>query len=168
MLLEKMSVQPHFELFITTVAAFLENKMPDKVLVQWQKITQSLIGDQNKEYLDFLQTTAVLFSKKILYQGGSSIYSVDTLDFDMSYKGEIVFTFNNVTLTCKGVTDKMEVKASLKGHKDRVIYLSVGPDGEKIVTGAGDETIRFWDVFTNPSKNDEDESSLEIKKLNLR
>lgn len=112
MLLEKMSVQPHFELFITTVAAFLENKMPDKVLVQWQKITQSLIGDQNKEYLDFLQTTAVLFSKKILYQGGSSIYSVDTLDFDMSYKGEIVFTFNNVTLSCKGVADKMEVKAT--------------------------------------------------------
>jgi len=112
MLLEKMSVQPHFELFINTVAAFLENKMPDKVLVQWQKITQSLIGDQNKEYLDFLQTTSVLFSKKIIYQGGSSIYSIDTLDFDMAYKGEIIFTFNHVTLTCKGITDKMEVKAT--------------------------------------------------------
>lgn len=52
--------------------------------------------------------------------------------------------------------DKMEVKASLKGHKDRVIFLSVGPDGEKIVTGAGDETIRFWDVFENKNQHNTD------------
>jgi len=61
--------------------------------------------------------------------------------------------------------DKMEVKASLKGHKDRVIFLSVGPDGEKIVTGAGDETIRFWDVFEN--KFDEEEKLIQRTKLNI-
>lgn len=49
-------------------------------------------------------------------------------------------------------SDTFDVKASLKGHKDRVIYLSTGPDLQKIVTGAGDETIRFWDVFINDDK----------------
>ncbi len=45
--------------------------------------------------------------------------------------------------------DKMDVKATLKGHKERVIYMSLGPDSKRIVTGAGDgdETIRFWEVF---------------------
>ena len=44
-------------------------------------------------------------------------------------------------------SNKMDIKATLKGHKQRVIYMGLGPDSKKIVTGAGDETIRFWDVF---------------------
>ena len=37
--------------------------------------------------------------------------------------------------------------ATLTGHTYRVLYLSMSPDGESIVTGAGDETLRFWNVF---------------------
>jgi cell division cycle 20-like protein 1 (cofactor of APC complex) len=37
--------------------------------------------------------------------------------------------------------------ATLTGHTLRVLYLAVSPDGETIVTGAGDETLRFWNVF---------------------
>jgi cell division cycle 20-like protein 1 (cofactor of APC complex) len=55
--------------------------------------------------------------------------------------------------------EKMDVKATLKGHKDRVIYLSLGPDGRRIVTGAGDETLRFWELFT-PGMPDHEESRL--------
>jgi len=29
----------------------------------------------------------------------------------------------------------------------RVLYLATSPDGQTIVTGAGDETLRFWNVF---------------------
>ena len=41
----------------------------------------------------------------------------------------------------------MTIKAGLKGHKQRVIYMALSPDSRKIVTGAGDETIRFWKTF---------------------
>ena len=37
--------------------------------------------------------------------------------------------------------------ATLTGHTMRVIYLALSPDGQSIVTGAGDETLRFWHVF---------------------
>lgn len=37
--------------------------------------------------------------------------------------------------------------ATLTGHTYRVLYLSISPDGETIATGAGDETLRFWNVF---------------------
>jgi len=37
--------------------------------------------------------------------------------------------------------------ATLTGHTMRVLYLSCSPDGQTIVTGAGDETLRFWNVF---------------------
>lgn len=37
--------------------------------------------------------------------------------------------------------------ASLGGHTFRVLYLAMSPDGQTIVTGAGDETLRFWNVF---------------------
>ena len=49
-------------------------------------------------------------------------------------------------------SNKMDIKATLKGHKQRVIYMALGPDSRKIVTGAGDETVRFWDVFGYENK----------------
>jgi len=39
---------------------------------------------------------------------------------------------------------------TLTGHTFRVLYLANSPDGQTIVTGAGDETLRFWNVFPNP------------------
>ncbi|KFY49251.1 hypothetical protein V496_10145 [Pseudogymnoascus sp. VKM F-4515 (FW-2607)] len=36
---------------------------------------------------------------------------------------------------------------SLTGHTYRVLYLAMSPDGRVIVTGAGDETLRFWNAF---------------------
>lgn len=44
-------------------------------------------------------------------------------------------------------TPSMNQVVSLTGHTYRVLYLSMSPDGGVIVTGAGDETLRFWDVF---------------------
>jgi cell division cycle 20-like protein 1, cofactor of APC complex len=44
---------------------------------------------------------------------------------------------------------KMEQVVSLTGHTYRVLYLSSSPDGTTVVTGAGDETLRFWRVFGN-------------------
>ena len=41
----------------------------------------------------------------------------------------------------------MKKMATLTGHSLRVLYLAMSPDGETIVTGAGDETLRFWKTF---------------------
>jgi len=41
----------------------------------------------------------------------------------------------------------------LHGHTKRVLYLAQSPDGERIVTGAGDETLRFWKVFPKNKKD---------------
>lgn len=42
--------------------------------------------------------------------------------------------------------------STLSGHSYRVLYMSLSPDGENIVTGSGDETLRFWKLF--PSRKD--------------
>lgn len=36
----------------------------------------------------------------------------------------------------------------------RVLYLAMSPDGQTVVTGAGDETLRFWNVFPGPKSPD--------------
>eukprot|EP01017_Pseudomicrothorax_dubius_P035312 TRINITY_DN4929_c0_g1_i3.p1 TRINITY_DN4929_c0_g1~~TRINITY_DN4929_c0_g1_i3.p1 ORF type:complete len:513 (+),score=70.85 TRINITY_DN4929_c0_g1_i3:147-1685(+) len=41
----------------------------------------------------------------------------------------------------------LERIVNLTGHTYRVLYLAMSPDGQTIVTGAGDETLRFWNVF---------------------
>lgn len=53
----------------------------------------------------------------------------------------------------------MQQIAQLTGHTYRVLYLSLSPDGETIVTGAGDETLRFWNVFEK-NRNNEPQSSV--------
>lgn len=40
--------------------------------------------------------------------------------------------------------------ATLTGHTFRVLYLAMSPDGQNIVSGAGDETLRFWNAFPGP------------------
>ncbi|KAG5177261.1 hypothetical protein JKP88DRAFT_170337, partial [Tribonema minus] len=35
----------------------------------------------------------------------------------------------------------------LKGHTKRVLHMAQSPDGQTVVSGAADETLRFWNVF---------------------
>jgi cell division cycle 20, cofactor of APC complex len=41
----------------------------------------------------------------------------------------------------------------LEGHTSRVLHLSSSPDGSTVVSAAGDETLRFWEIFCPPSKS---------------
>ncbi|KAK7867418.1 hypothetical protein R5R35_003842 [Gryllus longicercus] len=52
--------------------------------------------------------------------------------------------------------------AKLTGHSYRVLYLAMSPDGEAIVTGAGDETLRFWNVFSKARSQKENKSVLNL------
>ncbi|GAU90203.1 hypothetical protein RvY_02654 [Ramazzottius varieornatus] len=52
--------------------------------------------------------------------------------------------------------------AKLGGHTNRVLFLALSPDGESIVTGAGDETLRFWNIFSKCRSNKDRRSSLDI------
>lgn len=42
----------------------------------------------------------------------------------------------------------------LTGHTHRVLYQAVSPDGKYVVTGAGDETLRFWDLNYDQESED--------------
>jgi len=54
----------------------------------------------------------------------------------------------------------MQKLATLTGHTYRVLYLGISPDGQSIVTGAGDESLRFWNVFPEAkNRNDKKKGS---------
>ncbi|XP_057832065.2 cell division cycle 20.2, cofactor of APC complex [Cryptomeria japonica] len=40
--------------------------------------------------------------------------------------------------------------AELTGHTSRVLHLAESPDGYTVASAAGDETLRFWQVFGTP------------------
>ena len=50
--------------------------------------------------------------------------------------------------------------ATLTGHTLRVLYLAVSPDGQTVVTGAGDETLRFWSLFPGPRARADGDAAL--------
>lgn len=44
----------------------------------------------------------------------------------------------------------MDPIAILKGHSFRVLHLALSADGTTVVSGAGDETLRYWKLFDKP------------------
>lgn len=56
----------------------------------------------------------------------------------------------------------------LSGHTLRVLYLAVSPDGQTIVTGAGDETLRFWNVFPSAQSQGHDNSVANMTRTLIR
>jgi len=63
---------------------------------------------------------------------------------------------------------RMEKVGTLMGHTMRVLYLTMSPDGSTIVTGAGDETLRFWSVFPSSKNGKHQESALSAHTALLR
>ncbi|XP_015577795.2 cell division cycle 20.2, cofactor of APC complex [Ricinus communis] len=57
------------------------------------------------------------------------------------------FTDNQLTLWKYPSMLKM---AELKGHTSRVLFMAQSPDGCTVASAAGDETLRFWNVFGTP------------------
>lgn len=58
-----------------------------------------------------------------------------------------------VVMSCHVNVKKLAVFAKTSGKFMNYIfsyflYQAMSPDGEAIVTGAGDETLRFWNVFS--------------------
>jgi len=84
---------------------------------------------------------------------GACLNSIDTksqvcqLLWSTNYK-ELVsshgFSQNQLTVWRYPSMSKV---AELTGHASRVLYLALSPDGETCVSGAGDETLRFWKIF---------------------
>ncbi|XP_059624973.1 cell division cycle 20.2, cofactor of APC complex-like [Cornus florida] len=57
------------------------------------------------------------------------------------------FTQNQLTLW---KYPSMVKVAELNGHTSRVLFMAQSPDGCTVASAAGDETLRFWNVFGTP------------------
>ncbi|KAL0572080.1 substrate-specific activator of APC-dependent proteolysis [Marasmius crinis-equi] len=76
---------------------------------------------------------------------------------------ELVSTHGYSTTTvpnqiCVWKYPTLTMVSSLVGHTQCVQYVALNPNGDTIVTGGGDQTLRFWSVFpgrTPPAKNED-------------
>jgi cell division cycle protein 20 (cofactor of APC complex) len=53
----------------------------------------------------------------------------------------------------------------LKGHTSRVLHLAMSPDGSTVVSGAADETLRFWNVFASEGKKKPDTKASSVESM---
>eukprot|EP01039_Chlorochromonas_danica_P008878 gene8876-9791_t len=54
----------------------------------------------------------------------------------------------------------------LKAHTSRVLHMAVSPDGSSVVSGAADETLRFWNIFASESRSKRGDSSSSLMVAN--
>ncbi|KAL8538332.1 hypothetical protein ACS0TY_000352 [Phlomoides rotata] len=67
------------------------------------------------------------------------------LEEALSLNRSRILAFRNKPPTRAGM--KM---AELTGHTSPVLYMAQSPDGCTVASAAGDETLRFWNVFEMP------------------
>ena len=60
----------------------------------------------------------------------------------------------------------MDPIAILKGHSFRVLHLTLSADGTTVVSGAGDETLRYWRLFDKPKHRIPTSSSVMFNSMN--
>eukprot|EP01147_Barroeca_monosierra_P009998 gene9998-2172_t len=57
----------------------------------------------------------------------------------VTYQPQAVFRVAGIS-QCSG---------TIPGHADNIVDVSFSPDGQSLASGSGDQTVRFWDVFTS-------------------
>ena len=86
-----------------------------------------------------------LNKKKLIFEKdtGSQICNLVFSKLDNEIITSHGFSNNEINIwNLKGLTNV----SKLTGHSSRVLYLAISPQGRYIVSGAGDETLRFWDL----------------------
>jgi cell division cycle 20, cofactor of APC complex len=108
----------------------------------WQTGLLATGGGTADRHLRFWNTTT-----------GACVNSIDTNSQVCSivwspHERELVtshgFSQNQITVWKYPTLARM---AELKGHTSRVLHTALSPDGQTVVSGAADETLRFWRVF---------------------
>ena len=75
------------------------------------------------------------------------------------------FSYNSINVwNAKDMTKT----GTLTGHTYRVLFLARSPDGESILTGSGDQTLRFWKLFPRSEGLQSTSSTLEGKTSDMR
>ncbi|KAL4443096.1 hypothetical protein ABPG74_002163 [Tetrahymena malaccensis] len=87
-----------------------------------------------------INTNSLLGSVEVGSQVCKLLFSPDQNEFVCAHG----FEYNKVTVWKYPTMTQI---AELEGHQSRVLFMSMAPDNQTIVTGAGDETLKFWKIF---------------------
>jgi cell division cycle protein 20 (cofactor of APC complex) len=115
----------------------------------WQKNILASGGGSKDKTIKFWNTdTGNLLSS---HSVGSQVCA---LLWDKHEKGLISSHGYSKNQICLWKYPNMIKSNELNGHMSRVLYLSSSPDGNYIVSGSGDETLRFWKIHEGNRRND--------------
>lgn len=81
---------------------------------------------------------------------GSQVCALQWNPFEKEILSSHGFARNEISLWKYPSMAKVK---ELEGHTSRVLHLACSPDGSTVVSAAGDETLRFWEVFCPPTKS---------------
>ena len=135
----------------------------DKHIRFWNVVTGAMLNELDTGSQVRSASSLLPLSNSLSVQVCNLIWSLTSHEL-VSTHGFSSTTAQNQICIWKYPT--LNMVASLTGHTNRVLYLAMSPDGETIVTGAGDETLRFWNAFPRRERSErERESRLDWGKL---
>ena len=108
----------------------------------WQKSLLATGGGKQDKTIKFWNTELGTIVKSI--DTNSQVCSLIWNRFEKEIISSHGYSKNQLSLWKYPEMTKI---IELTGHMERVIYMALSPDGTTVVSGACDETLRFWKVF---------------------
>jgi len=127
----------------------------------WQNNLLASGGGTSDRKIMFWNTSSGALLNSI--DTGSQVCSIIWSKNDREFVSSHGFSQNQITVWKYPTLVKI---TELTGHTSRVLHLAQSPDGSCICSGAGDETLRFWKIFSTPSANISGSDSLAQSFLN--
>ena len=112
----------------------------------WQRGVLATGGGKKDHTIKFWNTeTGNLLNS---YDTGSQVCALVWNKFEKEIISSHGYSKNQITVW---TYPKMSKIVDLLGHMNRVLYLTMSPDGCTLVSGSSDETLRFWNI-NDPEK----------------
>lgn len=153
-----------------------KKQVPELTITQHHSAVKALTWSPHQQH--FLLTGGGYIDKKIRVWNTISMNMVSEIDAESQVCNLLFSKNSNEFVSTHGLTGNQIILwdfASMKktcvidgpqSHSERVLYLSGSPDGQTIVTGASDETLKFWNIF--PEAQRQHHSSLLLSASDLR
>eukprot|EP00056_Hartaetosiga_gracilis_P021873 m.26964 g.26964 ORF g.26964 m.26964 type:complete len:489 (-) comp9309_c0_seq1:1083-2549(-) len=112
---------------------------PEQLQLLCESVIETNEDEEPTPYSFYVENNEVT---KTLYHAikTAGLSSEDTVK--IVYQPQAVFRVRGIAECC----------GTISGHTDNIVDVQFSPDGQRLATGSGDQTVRFWDMFTATPK----------------
>jgi hypothetical protein len=151
---KRMNAYPEFRNYLESVKIAVETNQSLESFKAWHSIIEQIAnGKSKKDFSEYLQGSALLFSDNIIFQSSSTTWKANTANYEFTFDRVPIIKFNNIDLKCYSKGDSSVIIGtkgiyypltnSWRGEGGKVTWERANVDPNKIFALVGDYRVNM-------------------------